>query len=722
MSAHSDTDDMEVALPDELAVDGFLVHPGLMDAALRAALAADDDVAPAEFAGVRVSALGARAIRVRAHPADDGSVSVVGVDPAGAEVFAVRRVIARPVEPPQANDTGHELFHLDWIAAPPTTGHAPRAAGWSVLGLADGADLEGRVERTCAAPGDVGTLCVVAESDGDVVAGAHGLVTDVLGAVQGWLAGTLAGETLVVLTHGAVAVESDPAPRDLAGAAVWGLIRSVQAEHPGRVVLVDVDDDPASLELLPGLAAAEYPQVAVRAGQLWVPRLRRSVREAAAEVPAWRGTVLVTGGTGMAGAAVAEHLAGAGAQRLLLVSRRGDQAEGAAELVARLAQKGAEAEVASCDVTDRQALAALLSNVDDLSAVVHAAGVLDDAVVAAMTPEQVERVLAAKADAAWNLHELTLAKGLDAFVMFSSVAGALGSAGQANHAAANAFLDALTEHRRAEGLPSASLAWGYWEQNLGQAAEARLDRSGIKRMPASTALGLFDAALAGGRAVPVLAAVDIAALRSQYNAGLLPDILESILRLPTRRGAAATGTADARSALTQRLSGLEGHRRRRLMLDLVRGQVSTVLGYQGPEAVEADRPFKELGLDSLTAIEIRNRLRAATGLPLPATVIFDYPTPSTLADQLRTELLPESGAESHEPGEEELRRALASVPLSRFRELGVLDALLSSAAPPADHGQQERADETEMIAAMDTDALIARALAGRGRSDQTPED
>jgi polyketide synthase 12 len=355
-----------------------------------------------------------------------------------------------------------------------------------------------------------------------------------------------------------------------------------------------------------------------------------------------------------------------------------------------------------------------------LTAVVHAAGVLDDAAIGALTAEQVDRVLAVKVDAAWHLHQLTRDMNLTGFVMFSALGGTVGGIGQGNYAAANAFLDALASHRRSCGLPGISLAWGYWEQTSGmsehltQADQSRLVRGGVRPMPTGTALQLFDAALADNHPVLVTATLDMTSLRAQASAGMLPEVLSGLVRVPVRRGAAGNSPDDARSTLTRQLSRLDEPGRHRVLLGLVRGQTAAVLGYQGPETIEARRPFKDLGLDSLTAVEIRNRLSAATGLRLPATAIFDYPTPTALAEQLRAELLPASGTSGPEPGEEEIRRALAAIPLSRLRELGVLDTLLSAAASSDQPAQPERADETDMIALMDTDALIARALSGRG--------
>ncbi|MFF2332011.1 KR domain-containing protein, partial [Streptomyces sp. NPDC058103] len=260
---------------------------------------------------------------------------------------------------------------------------------------------------------------------------------------------------------------------------------------------------------------------------------------------------------------------------------------------------------------------------------------------------QVERVLAAKVDAAWNLHELTRGMDLDAFVTFSSVTGVLGSAGQANYAAANAFLDALAEQRRGSGLPGMSVAWGLWAQDsgmtghLGRVDRARLARAGIRPMATSAALELFDAALAGGQPAPVAAAIDFAALRAQAVDGLMPAMFDGLVRLPVQRRNAATGAGDAGSGLAQRLSELDASSQRELVQGLVRSQMATVRGLDGSASVDLARPFRELGFDSLMAIEFRNRLASVAEQRLPATLVFDYPTPDAVVDFLRRQLVGE---------------------------------------------------------------------------------
>ncbi|WP_247615802.1 beta-ketoacyl reductase, partial [Streptomyces sp. MK37H] len=394
----------------------------------------------------------------------------------------------------------------------------------------------------------------------------------------------------------------------------------------------------------------DEPQLAVRAGVVHAPRLARVAALDGAAVPGLdpAGTVLVTGASGTLGGVLARHLVTErGARRLLLTSRRGAEAAGAAELAAELTELGAEAHWAACDAADRTALAEVIASVPadhPLTAVIHAAGVLDDGIIESLTPERVAHVMRPKVDAAWNLHELTRGLDLSAFVLFSSAAGVFGNPGQGNYAAANTFLDALAQHRRAQGLPAVSLAWGLWEDEGGMAAtlatadRQRMSRGSMGALSNAEGLALFDVSGLAGHAVLIPAALDIAALRAQSTAGVAP-LLRGLIRTPVRRAAAGGGGgADEAASLAERLAGMSAAERDRFLLNLVCGQVATVLGYGGAAAIEPGAAFKELGFDSLTAVELRNRLGAATGLRLPATLIFDYPTPDALADHLRAEL------------------------------------------------------------------------------------
>ncbi len=300
----------------------------------------------------------------------------------------------------------------------------------------------------------------------------------------------------------------------------------------------------------------------------------------------------------------------------------------------------------ACDAADREALAKVIADISvqhPLSAVIHAAGVLDDAVVTSLTPERVDAVLRAKVDAAWNLHELTQDSNVSAFVMFSSMAGLVGSSGQANYAAANSFLDGLAVHRRAHGLPAMSLGWGLWDQasemtgGLDDAGRARLARTGVKALSSVDALELFDTAMVVDEPFLLPAHIDTAALRA--NAAVVPPMFVDLINAPVRRRVDdSLAASKSKSALAQRIHGLPEAEQHAVLLDLVRSHIATVLGNTTPEAIDPDKAFQELGFDSLTAVEMRNRLKVATGLALSPTLIFDYPTPSRLASYFRTEL------------------------------------------------------------------------------------
>ncbi|QDQ14879.1 type I polyketide synthase [Streptomyces spectabilis] len=359
------------------------------------------------------------------------------------------------------------------------------------------------------------------------------------------------------------------------------------------------------------------------------------------------GTVLVTGALGGLGRVVARHLAGVhGVRDLLLVSRRGADTPGADEVRTELEELGARVRIAACDVADREALAGLVDGVrGELSAVVHVAGVVDDGILTSLTPERLDRVLRPKVDAAVNLHELTADVDLSAFVLFSSAAGVLGSAGQANYAAANAFLDALAQYRRARGLPATSLAWGLWADQGGMAGALadgdidRMNRAGVAALSAEEGLALLDAALARPDAALVPVKLRTEVLRQQFG-GDVPPLFRGLVRGGARtRRVVEAGPAAAGTSLADQLAALEPENRERALLDLVRAQVAAVLGYASGEDVAPTKAFKELGFDSLTSVELRNRLNGATALRLPASLVFDYPTPKVLAQYLGGELL-----------------------------------------------------------------------------------
>ncbi|WP_280310340.1 SDR family NAD(P)-dependent oxidoreductase, partial [Nocardia abscessus] len=336
------------------------------------------------------------------------------------------------------------------------------------------------------------------------------------------------------------------------------------------------------------------------------------------------GTVLVTGGLGGLGRVVVRHLAAAHrVRRVVLVSRQGIESGGAVEFVDELTGLGVEAHVVACDVADRQAVARVIASIPaqyPLRAVVHAAGVLDDGVIESMDHERLARVMGPKVLGAVNLHELTREHHLSAFVLFSSIAGTIGNPGQANYAAANAFLDALAQHRRDAGLPAVSLCWGLWEQrsamteNLARSDRARITRAGVLSISSEQGLELFDAALASGRPVVYPARFDLSALRAQARTAAVSAVVRGLI---SGRGAEVVD-AEVPVALEDRLSGLSDDQARTVLLDVVRANVATVLGHTDSARIEADRPFTELGFDSLTAIELRNKLSNETKLKIPA--------------------------------------------------------------------------------------------------------
>ncbi|MEU5305443.1 SDR family NAD(P)-dependent oxidoreductase, partial [Streptomyces noursei] len=665
----------EVELPEAGRSDAeaFGLHPALLDAALHAAPFTGlgergRGGLPFSWEGVSLHAGGATTLRVRLTPVADDALALTVADGTGAPVLSVDSLVLRSVATQQLDTAAavarDALFRLDWTPVQPTaTDPGPVALlGADPFGLLTHAGFADALAypdlaALAAADGPVPTTVVLSlagtgDDAADPARSAHRCAAEALAAVQTWLDHheRFAAARLVFVTRGATV------GRDVAAAAVWGLVRSAQSENPGCFALVDLDPDGAvgAAALVAALVSGE-PQLAVRGDVLRVARLvRRPLTEVGAGADgtgdgvgdgsgvsfSGEGAVLVTGGTGGLGAVLARHLvAEYGVRDLLLVSRSGERAAGAGELVAELAGVGARVRVVACDVTDRAAVVELVGG-HAVSAVVHAAGVLDDGMVGALTGERLSAVLRPKVDAVWHLHEATRGLDLDAFVVFSSLAGVFGSPGQANYAAANAFLDALMTRRRAEGLPGLSLAWGPWEQSGGMTGTLtdvdaeRLARSGVPPLSVAQGLALFDAAVAGTDATCVPVRLDLPALRAR---GEVPPLLRSLIRVRARRAAVA-GSATAGN-LAQRLRRLDEDGRDEMVLDLVRGQVALVLGHATGGDVDAGRAFRDLGFDSLTAVELRNRLNTVTGLRLPATLVFDYPTVRHLATYVLDELL-----------------------------------------------------------------------------------
>ncbi|MGV4988922.1 SDR family NAD(P)-dependent oxidoreductase [Streptomyces sp. NRAIS4] len=756
----------EVALPDGTDTGSFLLHPALLDAALHAIGAggadgslvaeADGPLLPFAWSGVSVRATGASTLRVRLAPAGTDAVSLLVADGAGAPVASVESLTLRAVSAEQLRKrSGDALFTVERA---PLTLPSDDADGTAVAYVPDLTALDDT--DGSSQPDVVVVPCPDGPEGATEAERVRAVTTEVLRLVQRWFAEERTSCLVLV-------ARCD----DLAHAAAGGLVRSAQAENPGRIVLLETDRPDEATALVPGVVLSGEPHLIVHEGQVSAPRLARAaspatedtatgptdeatsaldegaalglgegaapglgegaasaladgaasglgegaasglgggaasglgegaalglgegaapglgegaasaladgaasglgegaasglgggaasaLREGAAPGLAdgatpgladgaapGLGTVMLTGASGALGGILARHLVtGHGVRRLLLVSRRGAEAPGAAGLKAELAALGAEATWAACDLADREALARLLA-ATPVDSVVHTAGVLDDGVIAALTPERVGAVLAPKADAVLNLDELTGKS--TTFVLFSSAAGVFGNAGQGNYAAANAFLDAFARHRRAQGRPTVSLAWGLWEQEgamadaLDEAGRSRMARSGVLPLSTEDGLRLFDAALASDEPVLVPVRLDTAALRNRA-AGTVPALLRGLVRVPTR----GTAQPAATGSLAERLAGLAGDARDEALLELVRAEVAAVLGHPSPRAVQPAHAFQDLGFDSLTAVELRNRLSTATGLRLPATLVFDHPTPAALARHIGTELLGEAPA------------------------------------------------------------------------------
>ncbi|MFI9382162.1 beta-ketoacyl synthase N-terminal-like domain-containing protein [Kutzneria sp. NPDC052558] len=637
----------DLALPDGVARDAqrFGIHPVLLDSGLQAlglgvGVGKQDTALPFLWSGVTLHATGAAAARARLTPAGDG-VAITFADLDGQPLLTVESLELKEVT--GVRDTSADPLHgMDWVPlTAPTPASTPR---WAVLdgseetdlGLSAGAvwtalDIEGLMVSVAGGitrPDYVVLPCVGSDL--------RAAIDRTLTHVRAWLADDrVTDQQLAIVTRGALAATADSDVTDLANSALWGLIRSAQAENPGRFILVDVDGTESSRAALPAALASGQSQLALRDGVIHVPRLARIQPASVDQVDlSGPGAVLLTGGTGTLGKIFARHLAAEySARELILLSRKGMDAPGAPELVAELAELGATARIVSCDAADRDALAAVLAG-QRLTGVVHLAGVIADGVIESLTPDSVAQVLRPKADAAWHLHELTQGQDLRMFAVFSSVSGAIGAAGQGNYAAANTFLDALMARRRAAGLPGVSLAWGLWGEGseLTGGLQDRIARGGL--LPMSTVEGtrLFDAALRADRSLVVPAALDLKAVREQGTT--LAKLLG--LSAPVTRRSAATGTDSG--GLLRELAGKSTAEREDTLLTLVRSCAAAVLWHDGPESIDPNQGLGELGLDSLTALQLRNALNASTGLRLPASIVFDHPLPVDLARHLLDKL------------------------------------------------------------------------------------
>ncbi len=679
----------EVRLPDRERVHApsYGLHPALFDAAIQA-IGANSGYGssgsvtdggglrlPFAFGGVRLFGAGSSVLRVHLVRVGVDEFSMLATDEDGALVAWVSSLLLRTVTARQlalAGSARESLFGLDWSEAPVGSeglsggladgelvllgGRSDVARGLGAgVEVFDGlASLREALDRGRAVPGVVLVDCAGSGFGGDgSEVGAGGVEDSVWGLLEllgDWLADErLVASRLVLITRGGVSVGGQDVR--LSQAPLWGLVRSAQAENPGRFVLLDIDGDISSGALAAVLGSGES-QLAVREDGVLVPRVTRlhAPGGTAGAADSWLGgldperTVLITGGTGALGGVLARHMVLAhGARNLLLVGRRGRQSAGAQELERELVGLGAQVRIEACDVADREALQALLGGVGEehpLGLVVHLAGVLDDGVVGSLSRERVERVLAPKVLGAWNLHELTKGSDLSGFVLFSSAAATLGSAGQGAYAAANAFLDGLAAHRRAQGLAGVSLGWGAWAGVEGMADQlqdadlARITRSGVAALGVREGLDLLDAAAAhGDRELILPVRLDVSGLREQAEHGSLPAVLAGLAGPASRQSVKQDGV------LARRLAGVSADEREGVLLEVVREEIARVLGHPSSESIGPERALSDLGFDSLMAVELRNNLNALTGLRLPTTLVFDYPSPASLTAYLLDELL-----------------------------------------------------------------------------------
>jgi acyl carrier protein len=691
-----DTVFAEVALAEEQVAEAgrFGVHPALLDAALHATslLATDDDGAVRQafsWNDVRLHAAGAAALRVVVTPTADG-VSVLAADETGRAVATIGAMVSRPVSSemlePTATVGAAGLFRLMW------TGIDPRVhTGLTAIRYGD-------LDETSAP--NVVLFDTDQADDEDLLVSVRVATSQVLAVMHHWLAEERFAQAVLV-------VRTDTGP---VGAAVSGLVRSAQAEHPGRFVLVETDDPDLSLDAAAALAGLDEPCLRITDGLMQAARLARA-DTAKGEVLDPEGTVLITGGSGVLAAVLARHLVhNHGVRHLMLLSRGAPDPT----LLTELADAGAMASAVACDVSDRHALAEVLAMVPQqhpLTAVVHTAAEFDDGVVESLTPGRIDTALRAKADGAWHLHELTRDVDLAAFVVYSSAAGVFGFPGQGNYAAANAFVDALMRQRRAEGRPGLSLAWGLWDDVEGQnerltaADHDRIHRrTRLRGLSAVQGMALFDSAVAANEAVLVAARLDLTTRQ-----GEVPALLRSLISGKAVRRAARSG-----SSLAERVAGMPAAEREQALLTLVRESTALVLGHTDTRDITPTVAFRDLGIDSLTAVELRNRLAEDTELTLPATLVFDYPTPQAVAAWLEALMNPSGSTASLVAEFDRLEERLATLGRDT-RDADVVEARLTSIlakwrqAPQADESVTATLTEASVDDIID---FIGRELGG----------
>lgn len=723
-----------IALPEPAgpAAEDFLCHPALLDAALQGLVFAGQKSAeaglllPFELQDVKLYGRVGRELRVRMKLSEESRPDQLAAgleifDDSGARVADLGMVVARRTLAARARDglnaSQAPLYCIDWEAAP--LGLRTESPGtWFVVGSGELADRAARALRGSGARvnrvpvlaetprrGDGGSpapgIVWAAATEGciDPVTAAHAITAVLLGEVQAWAA-HFAESRLVLLTQRAVSAGTMKGALDLGCAPLWGLLRTVRAEYPDRQVqLLDWDGSVDSQRLLgAALLATDQPEAVLREKGRFVPNLVRasmrellspdraasaaaepaSTAERAARLPLPEGTVLISGGTGGLGARVACHLARCyGVRDFMLTSRQGMAAEGAAELVAELAALGCRTTVAACNMNDRAAVAALLSAVTrPLVAVFHLAAALDDGVLGALTPARLHAVLSPKVDGAWTLHELTRDKKLAAFVLFSSITGLVGSTGQGNYAAANTFLDALAAYRQASGLPALALAWGTWGSvggaaRLPLADQQRLLSRGLVPLTPQEGLRAMDAALFRAEPLLIPASLDLSALRRHAVGEAVPPLMRRLVQASTQPVAEAEVAA---VPLARQLMNRREEDRLGLLLERVRAEAAAVLHLSAARTPLPEQPLREFGLDSLTALELRNRLGKLTSLQLPATFIFDYPTLGTISQELLKRLLGEPES-AHVKEELDLNLAAAALRTATAEELQELNLL-----------------------------------------------